>query len=194
MLESIVSLASSRGIIIMADEVYRPLFHGISETPPSILSFGYDKTIATGSLSKAYSLAGIRTGWIAARDNSIIEACASTGHYTVLSVSQLDQAVAAYALSPQTRSGLLERNLALAKLNCQILAEFVAKHQDWCEWVRPVAGTTAMIKISRAGKAVDAVAEDRGDAASSGHGVWHRARRVCRLRSNWLRLRDSGLA
>ena len=54
-LEEIVSIAKEHGLIVMSDEVYRPLFHGINpadpEFPPSILSMGYEKTIATGSLS-----------------------------------------------------------------------------------------------------------------------------------------------
>ena len=49
----------TRDIIILSDEVYRPLFHSISpadeEFPPSMISMGYEKTIVTGSMSKAYS-------------------------------------------------------------------------------------------------------------------------------------------
>jgi aspartate/methionine/tyrosine aminotransferase len=70
-LKDLVEFAREKDIIILSDEVYRPLFHGIgpmdAEFPPSILSLGYSKTISTGSMSKAYSLAGIRCGWIASR-------------------------------------------------------------------------------------------------------------------------------
>lgn len=157
-LRSIVEFAKARGIIILCDEVYRPLFHSLPDgeaAPPSILSFGYDKTISTSSMSKAWSLAGIRLGWIASRDNSIIDAVAAARDYTTISVSQLDDQVASYALSDAVRPGLLARNLRLARTNLQMLDEFVRKHERVCRWVRPTAGTTAFIQFTHQGKPVD---------------------------------------
>jgi aspartate/methionine/tyrosine aminotransferase len=116
---------------------------------------GYEQTISTGSLSKAYSLAGIRTGWIASRSPAIIEACAQARDYTTLSVSQLDEQVAAFALSPNTIHALLARNIQLAKGNLDILDRFVDRHDDICSWVKPKAGTTAMVKFHRGGKPVN---------------------------------------
>jgi aspartate/methionine/tyrosine aminotransferase len=116
---------------------------------------GYANTIATGSLSKAYSLAGIRTGWIASRSPEIIEKIADTRHYTTISVSQLDERVAAFALSPSTIHQLLSRNIQLAKTNLEILDRFMTKHDDNCEWVKPLAGTTCFVRFHRDGKPVD---------------------------------------
>lgn len=126
------------------------------EFPPSILSLGYRNTIATGSMSKAYSLAGIRVGWLASRNNNLIEACAKARDYTTISVSQLDQAVASFALSPDTLHSLLARNIQLAKANLELLERFVLKHDEYCSWTKPVAGTTAFVKFERDGKAIDA--------------------------------------
>ena len=155
-------MAQEKGIIVLSDEVYRPLFHGISpmdsEFPPSILSLGYANTIATGSLSKAYSLAGIRVGWIASRSRDIIEKCQVARDYTTISVSKLDQSVASFALSPETIHSLLARNIQLAKANLELLDRFVVKHDEYCSWTKPVAGTTAFIKFERDGKPIDAEA------------------------------------
>jgi aspartate/methionine/tyrosine aminotransferase len=162
MLTKIIELAESKNIMIMSDEVYRPIFHSISpmstDFPPSILSMGYTNTIATGSLSKAYSLAGIRVGWIASRNPETIEKIASARHYTTLSVSQLDSSVAAFALSPHAVHALIGRNIQLAKMNLEILEKFVIKHDDICEWTKPIAGTTAFLRFHRDGKAIDDVA------------------------------------
>lgn len=128
-----------------------------AEFPPSILSMGYKKTVATGSLSKAYSLAGIRVGWLASRDRSIVERCADARHYTTISVSQLDEQVAAFALGPETIHALLSRNIQLAKTNLEVLEKFVGRHDEECEWVRPTAGTTAFVRFQRDGKPVDDV-------------------------------------
>ena len=160
-LQGIVDFARERDIIILSDEVYRPLFHGVSPTdsefPPSLISMGYNKTIVTGSMSKAYALAGIRIGWIASRDPSIIEAIASARDYTTISVSQLDDQVASYALSQSVIHSLLARNIQLAKTNLALLEAFVTQHSFACSWVKPTGGTTAFIKFAKKGQPVDDV-------------------------------------
>jgi aspartate/methionine/tyrosine aminotransferase len=118
---------------------------------------GYENAIATGSMSKAYALAGIRVGWIATRSTEIIEKIASARHYTTISVSQLDEQVAAFALDQNTVHSLLARNIQLAKTNMEILEKFILKNDDACEWVKPLAGTTAFVKFHCDGKAVDSV-------------------------------------
>lgn len=109
-------------------------------------------------MSKAYSLAGIRVGWIASRNADLVEQIAATRDYTTISVSQLDQAVATFALSPDAIHALLGRNIQMAKTNLELLERFVIKHDEYCSWTKPVAGTTAFVKFERDGKPVDAVA------------------------------------
>ena len=157
-LQSIVAFAKQRGITILSDEVYSPLYHALpagQEAPPSILALGYEKTVATGSMSKAFALAGIRVGWLASRDRSIVEAVAAARDYTSISVSQLDNQVASYALSEPVVRPLLERNMALARTNLGLLSAFVEKHAAVCSWVEPTAGTTALVQFKKHGAPVD---------------------------------------
>lgn len=116
---------------------------------------GYSNTIATGSLSKAYSLAGLRVGWVASRSAAIIEQIAAARDHTTISVSILDQRVAAFALSPDTIHALLARNMQLAKTNKEILEKFIVKFDEYCSWVPPAAGTTTFVKFERDGKPID---------------------------------------
>ncbi|KAG8159703.1 hypothetical protein KVR01_010340 [Diaporthe batatas] len=156
----VVEFARARDIIVLCDEVYRPLYHSLpaeADIPPSILSFGYDKTISTGSMSKAWALAGIRLGWIASRDRGIIDAIAAARDYTTISVSQLDDQVASFALSDGVRPALRGRNLELARTNLKLLENFVEEHQGVCSWVKPTAGTTAFVHFTNGGKPVDDV-------------------------------------
>ncbi|KAL2180528.1 pyridoxal phosphate-dependent transferase [Thermothelomyces heterothallicus CBS 202.75] len=149
-LSQIVAFARERGIIILCDEVYSPLYHSLpegQEAPPSVLAFGYSKTIATGSMSKSFSLAGIRIGWVASRDRAIIGAVAAARDYTTISVSQLDDQVASYALSEPVLRPLLARNLELARTNLGLLTAFVDKYARVCSWVKPTAGTTALVQF-----------------------------------------------
>nr|OQO17060.1 hypothetical protein B0A51_14226 [Rachicladosporium sp. CCFEE 5018] len=162
LLHKIIDFAEAKNITILSDEVYRPLFHSISplssDFPPSTLSLGYKNVIVTGSLSKAYSLAGIRIGWVASRSAELIEKITITRDYTTISVSQLDQAVAAFALAPDTIHALLGRNIQMAKANAEILDRWIIKHDEYCSWVKPLAGTTAFVKFQRDGKPIDTVA------------------------------------
>ncbi|KAJ5668201.1 aminotransferase [Penicillium maclennaniae] len=148
-LHGIVDVARQHGIAIHSDEVYRPLFHslGADKAPPSILSFGYENVIATGSMSKAFSLAGIRLGWIASNSSKIINACASTRDYTTISVSQIDDVIATFALSDPVIHGILQRNFELASSNLQLLDKFIQDFAWAAEWIRPKAGTTAFVKF-----------------------------------------------
>ncbi|RDW73357.1 putative aspartate aminotransferase [Coleophoma cylindrospora] len=158
-LQGLVDFAKERDIIVLSDEVYRPLFHGVApidkEFPPSIVSLGYDKAIATGSMSKAYAMAGIRVGWIASRSSEIIEAIATARDYTTISVSQIDDQIASYAMSQSVVHALLGRNIALAKTNVALLETFVNEHSSICSWVKPTGGTTAFIEFKKNGQPVD---------------------------------------
>lgn len=161
-LEEVVEIAREHGLTILSDEVYRPLFHSIGPAdpnfPPSLLSLGYEKAVVTGSLSKAYSLAGIRVGWIASKSSEIMESCAMIRHYTNISVAQLDDQIASYALSSDCIHNLLGRNIGIAKKNKELVEKFVEEFRWACSWAPPVAGTTAFIKFSQMGKPVDDVA------------------------------------
>ncbi|GAP92130.2 putative aminotransferase class I and II [Rosellinia necatrix] len=155
-LAQIIEVARRHGLIVFSDEVYRPLFHGAVKTPPSALSLGYERVVATASMSKAWALAGIRVGWIASRDKSIIERLAVARDYTTISVSQLDDQVARFALGADVAPALLARNVALARTNLALLEAFVRDHAGVCSWVKPTAGTTAFVRFSyRDGRPVE---------------------------------------
>ncbi|KAM0231603.1 hypothetical protein ACHAPO_008451 [Fusarium lateritium] len=160
-LSQIAAIAEERGIILFSDEVYRPLFHGgasgNAEVPEPVTALGdYKKTLVTGSMSKGYALAGIRVGWIATRDQSIMSAIMLGRDYTTISVSQIDDQIASYALSPEVRPSLVKRNIELARTNAKILKAFIEKYKTVCSWVEPTAGTTAFVKFSdKSGQPLD---------------------------------------
>jgi hypothetical protein len=69
-MKEIVEIARSVDAYVLCDEVYR----GISEDGsylPSIVDI-YEKGVSVGSMSKCYSLAGLRLGWIVSRDPEVI--------------------------------------------------------------------------------------------------------------------------
>ncbi|CAJ2499779.1 Uu.00g026320.m01.CDS01 [Anthostomella pinea] len=156
-LTQIIEVARKHDIIVFSDEVYRPLFHGLEaeDVPPSALSLGNSKVVVTSSTSKAWALAGIRVGWVASRDPTIIEQVAVARDYTTISVSQLDDQVARYALGASVRPHLLKRNMELARTNLGLLERFVKDHPSHCFWIKPTAGTTAFVQFLNGSEPVD---------------------------------------
>ncbi|KIV78368.1 hypothetical protein PV11_10091 [Exophiala sideris] len=158
-LEALVEIAQEKDIIILADESYRPLFHSISPSdedfPPSTINMGYMRVVVTGTTSKAYSLAGIKAGWIASKDLNILDACARSIQYASLTASSLEGALAAEATSDRCIHALLGKNITLCRTNLNLLQAFIEEHSWACSWVKPLAGTTAMLKFHKMGKPVD---------------------------------------
>lgn len=99
-------------------------------------------------MSKAFSLPGIRLGWIITSHCSA-EMCWLTqaGDYTTIAVSQVDQEIAAYALSPPNRDKILQRSRAICKHNLGTLERFIALHKDRLRWVKPTGGSAAFIQV-----------------------------------------------
>lgn len=81
MLMQIVEIAKSVGAYVMCDEVYRHLTQD-DVWSESIVDL-YDKGISVSSMSKVFSLAGIRLGWIATHDKSVIKVASRTGTITL---------------------------------------------------------------------------------------------------------------
>ncbi|BAE62350.1 unnamed protein product [Aspergillus oryzae RIB40] len=160
-LEEAIEIAKSHSITVFSDEVYRPSFHSIApedpDYPPSALSFGYENTVVTSSLSKAYALAGIRIGWIALHSKSILDLCINARSYALITASQVDEQIASLALSPSCVHNLIKRNTTLAKNNLHIVQRFIDEFSSSCQWVKPVAGPIGFIRFTRSGHPVDDV-------------------------------------
>ena len=92
-------------------------------------------------------------------DKSILEAICDVRDYTTISVSQIDDQLARYALSPHVRPNLLKRNIELARTNVALLEGFVERYKSVCSWVKPNSGTTAFVRFrkSAGGEPVDDV-------------------------------------
>ncbi|KAK5045330.1 hypothetical protein LTR84_009436 [Exophiala bonariae] len=158
-LEQLIDFATEKNLTILADEVSRPLFHSIlpsdEDFPPSTVNMGYKKVAVIGSVSRAYSLPGIKAAWITSRHKEIIDACRRSIQLTSGPVSRLDEAVAAEAVSDRCIHGLLARNIKICQTNMEALQAFIDEHNWACSWVKPVAGTTGMIKFHKMGKPID---------------------------------------
>ncbi|MGL6219802.1 MAG: aminotransferase, partial [Lacrimispora sphenoides] len=139
-LMEIVEIARSADAYILCDEVYRHLTQG-EQWCESIADI-YEKGISVSSMSKVFSLAGIRQGWIASRDENVIKSCLSHRDYNLISCGMFDEAAGALALTHSHK--ILERNQGIVRENLNILDEWVQKEPE-LYYIRPQAGTTALV-------------------------------------------------
>jgi aspartate/methionine/tyrosine aminotransferase len=142
-LADIADIARSCGAYVLCDEVYRGTDqHGNGYTA-SITDL-YERGISTGSMSKTYSLAGLRLGWIAG-PKELIHAVSIHRDYNTISVGMIDDHFASLAL--EHRDAILERNHRIVRTHLAILDAWVAK-EPAISWIKPKSGTTALLKYA----------------------------------------------
>ncbi|KAH6639906.1 pyridoxal phosphate-dependent transferase [Truncatella angustata] len=155
-IDETIAVAKKYDLTIFSDEVFRPLFHSQDLPPPPIVSTGFTSCVSTGSISKAHGLPGVRLGWVISPDIDIIRRIIIARDYTTISVSQLDDSVACFALDPSVLPVLMERNLAKCAASLRMLDDFVVQNAQRCSWVRPAGAGTALVKIvEKNGQPVD---------------------------------------
>ena len=94
LLKEIIAIARRHNAYILCDEVYRHLTQEEGYCP-SIVDL-YEKGVSVSSMSKVFSLAGVRLGWIASKDPKVLEECLIHRDYDLISCGMLDEAVAAW--------------------------------------------------------------------------------------------------
>ncbi len=139
-MEQVIEVARSVGAYVLCDEVYR----GISEDGSYMYSVAdlYEKGISVGSMSKCWSMAGVRLGWIVTQDMDLIHRCHERRDYDTISCAVIDDKLAALALANKDK--IIARNREILNTNRQILDDWVNATPD-VYYQRPVAGTTALV-------------------------------------------------
>ena len=140
-LERIAEIARRHDAWVLCDEVYRGTDQDGSGISASMADL-YEKGISTASTSKAFSLAGLRLGWIAAPE-ALLEQVMIHRDYDTISVGQIDDHFATIAL--ENAPALLARSQHITRTNLALLAEWVAQ-EPRISWVRPASGTTAFLR------------------------------------------------
>lgn len=140
-LEQLVAICDRAGAWLLCDEVYR----GIDQTDPGTtvsVADLYERGISTGSMSKAYSLAGLRLGWVVG-PTRLVQELSVHRDYSTISVGMVDDLLACIAL--ESSDAILARNRELTRGNLTTLRAWVDA-EPHIDWVRPLGGTTALLK------------------------------------------------
>lgn len=143
MLQRVVAIARRCDAWLLCDEVYRGIDHDGDGFTASIADL-YEKGISTASMSKAFSLAGLRLGWIAAAPE-LIHQVSLHRDYDTISVGMVNDYLASIAL--ENHPALLVRSREITRRNLQILDEWIGQ-ETHISYVKPRGGTTALLKYS----------------------------------------------
>jgi aspartate/methionine/tyrosine aminotransferase len=142
MLEEIAKIARENDAWVLCDEVYRgtdQTGNGMTDSMADI----YEKGISTASTSKAFALAGLRLGWVAA-PKDMIEAISIHRDYDTISVGMIDDHFATLAI--ENSAAVLERSHTITRGNLNILSDWV-DNEPKISWIKPKSGTTALLKF-----------------------------------------------
>jgi aspartate/methionine/tyrosine aminotransferase len=126
-----------RGIPLIVDEVYHPLYFGNEQPSAATL----DNVIVMGDMSKAMSLPGTRLGWLTVRDPKLRERIIDARSYFTISGSPVMEAIATQALLH--RDAVLGRLREAATANLALLSAALDRAANKVRWVKPEGGTLA---------------------------------------------------
>jgi aspartate/methionine/tyrosine aminotransferase len=144
----VVALAQEHELTLFCDEVYRELEHDPALRLPAACDVD-ERAVSLGSISKTYGLPGLRIGWIATRNAELRARLVDLKHYTTICASAPSELLTAVAL--RHRAALVERSRAIVSRNLPLLDDFVGRHGEHFEWVRPVASPIAFPRVQGLG-------------------------------------------
>ncbi|HEC40400.1 MAG TPA: aminotransferase class I/II-fold pyridoxal phosphate-dependent enzyme [bacterium] len=138
--KKIIEIAKQNDIYVFSDEVYRFLEYKESDRLPPMCDL-YNKSISLGVMSKSYGLAGLRIGWIASKNQSLLKQIASFKNYTTICNSAPSEFFATLAL--RNKGIIVKRNLEIIQTNLKLLDDFFEKYHHLFRWIKPKAGSIA---------------------------------------------------
>jgi aspartate/methionine/tyrosine aminotransferase len=143
--ERLVEVARERSIVVLCDEVYRGLEHDPADRLPAAYD-AYARAISLGTVSKAYGLPGLRTGWLVSRDRELLRRITDMKLYTTICSSAPSELLVALALRHADR--LVRRSRELVLSNLPLLDGFIERRSDLFDWVRPTAGPIGFPRVA----------------------------------------------
>lgn len=143
-LERIIEIAKSKNIWILCDEAYRGL-NLIGKPYSKSIADLYERGISVGSMSKTYSLPGLRVGWVCARKDLISE-INKHREYNTISISALDDYFSAIAL--ENRNKIINRNFQIMQNGLKILEDWL-NGEIYVKANLPQGGTTALVRYKK---------------------------------------------
>lgn len=145
MLDEIISLCRKHDLYLFCDEVYKGLELGDTQATPSACD-RYEKAVSLGVMSKAFGLAGLRIGWVASQDTSLLDEMLNQKFYTTICNSAPSEFLAITAL--QNAKSILTRNRRIIETNIGHINRFAHDYPTVFHWTSPQAGSIAFPRLA----------------------------------------------
>ena len=144
---SVAEIAADCGATLLCDEVYRFLEHDGLDRLPAGADAGPGGA-SVGVMSKSFALAGLRIGWLATHDDSLLDRAARFKDYTTICASAPAEILSLIAL--RAREPVLARSRAIVEGNLALLDTFFERRAGQVSWVRPRGGPVGFPRITAA--------------------------------------------
>jgi aspartate/methionine/tyrosine aminotransferase len=145
-MDAVCERAAEVGAWVLSDEVYRGAEFEGNLTPT--LWGKYERVLCTAGLSKAYSLPGLRTGWMVGPAD-VVDRLWGVHDYTSIAISMLTDKLATIALEAGKRQWILERTRRILRENYAIVKPWINAQGDLFRHVPPQAGGIAWLGYNR---------------------------------------------
>ncbi|MFX0126392.1 MAG: aminotransferase class I/II-fold pyridoxal phosphate-dependent enzyme, partial [Candidatus Hodarchaeota archaeon] len=142
-LKQIIDMIEDRNIYLLMDETYRELTFGNPLPPAASLS---SRVISVSTMSKVYGVPGIRVGWSAALERTIIEGILKVREQTTICNSALNESVALQVL--RKKDNHLKKIMQQVKINKKILIDWM-KNQNYLKMIPPEGSVTCFPYFDR---------------------------------------------
>lgn len=159
--EAVVHMARSRSIYLLSDEMYRHLEREDGATLPAACEV-YENAFTLSGLSKSYGLPGLRTGWIASHQRSVLERIATLKDYTTICAGAPSEILAIIAL--ENRHRIIAGQMARLRRNLAELERFMADFRHCFQWRPPGGGSVCLPRLTLA-RGAGAFCEDLVETA-----------------------------
>src|ERR1700689_4886282 len=136
-MDNLHKFTSSRGIQLISDEVYHPIYHGRATKSAARLPHA----TVIHDFSKAFPLSGVRTGWMIERDPKRRKEYWTARSYFSITNNTAGEFLAELAM--RHRDVVLGRTQKVASENLRQLGRFMSEHEETIGWIPPSGGMTA---------------------------------------------------
>ena len=136
-MEALHDFTAERGIQLVSDEVYHPIYHGRHTKSAACLP----QATVIADLSKAFSIPGARTGWMIERDARRRQQYWTARAYFSICNTTTGEILSEIAI--RKRDVVLGKTQAVATRNLKLLDRFLVDHRDVLGWIPPKGGMTA---------------------------------------------------
>jgi aspartate/methionine/tyrosine aminotransferase len=142
-----VDIVVATGAWIFSDEMYRLLEPSEEVRLPTAVD-KYERAVSLSGMSKAFGLAGLRIGWVAARDGPLLERMSTLKDYTTICSSAPSELLALMGL--RSRDTILAENRERVRRNVELATRFFERYRSLLSWVPPQGGTVCFPRLTDA--------------------------------------------